>query len=262
MPAPWIEPYLARIGYEGSHEPSHETLRELHVRHLLTVPFENLDIHWKRPIVVDGERFLAKVVRDRRGGFCYELNGAFATLLRTLGFDVTMLSARVISADGIEGPPFDHMTLMVRFEDGSRWLADVGFGDSFVRPLNMDDREIQETEYRVVNDGDEWEMQMEGKPQFRFTLQPHELGDFAPMCDHQQYSPDSPFTKKRVCTIATPTGRVTLTDAKLIITRDGERTEIPVSPEEWDQVLSDTFGISSQLAARSSQENDGRAPAS
>jgi N-hydroxyarylamine O-acetyltransferase len=242
MPETWTDAYLTRIGYDGSREPSLATLRALHERHMFSVPFENLDIHWKRPIVVDAERFLTKVVRDRRGGFCYELNGAFTTLLRDLGFDVTMLSARVVGADGTEGPPFDHMTLLVRFDDGSRWLADVGFGDSFVRPLNFDDRGIQEGEYRLI-ESHEWEMEMDGKPQFRFTLEPHELPDFAPMCDHQQYSPDSPFTKKRVCTLATPTGRVTLTDAKLIITRDGERTEVPVAEDEWDEVLWETFGI-------------------
>src|SRR5688500_16002226 len=104
MPAPWIDAYLARIGYEGSREPTPETLRELHIRHLLSVPFENLDIHWKRPIVVDVDRFLQKILEERRGGFCYELNGAFAALLRELGFDVKMLSARVMSADGNFGP--------------------------------------------------------------------------------------------------------------------------------------------------------------
>src|SRR5215212_11481530 len=121
--AMWIDDYLRRIGYDGPREPSAVVLRELHVRHLLSIPFENLDIHWKRPIVVDVERFIDKIVRERRGGFCYELNGAFAALLRELGFDVQMLSGRVMSADGNFGPPFDHMALLVN----GQWIADVGF---------------------------------------------------------------------------------------------------------------------------------------
>ena len=244
-----VDGYLARIGYGGSRVPSLATLRGLHERHMLSVPFENLDIHWKRAIVVDVERFVDKIVRERRGGFCYELNGAFAALLEALGFDVTRISARVVTAEGGYGPPFDHMALMVRFEDGSRWLADVGFGDSFLQPLDLGERGIQQERYRVVEDMPEWRMEMDGKAQFLFTLEPRGLPEYAPMCDYQQFSPDSPFTKKRVCTIATETGRVTLAESKLIVTRNGERTEVPVSAAEWSDVLFQTFGIARPGAA-------------
>jgi N-hydroxyarylamine O-acetyltransferase len=227
--------YLARIGYDGPRTPSAETLRALHERHLFSVPFENLDIHWKRPIVVETERFLTKIIDERRGGFCYELNGAFAWLLRQLGFDVTLLSARVPNADGELGPAFDHMALLVTL-DGVRWLADVGFGDSFLHPLDLDG---DDGEFRIVGD----EVLRNGKTEYRFSLDPHELHEFGPMCDYQQFDPRSSFTKKRVCTLATPDGRITLADAKLIVTRQGERTETPVPPEQWDRVLLETFGI-------------------
>ena len=90
-----IDEYLSRIGYLGPRDATAATLRALHERHLLSVPFENLDIHLGREIVTDEQRIVDKVVAERRGGFCYELNGAFAALLRALGFDVTMLSARL-----------------------------------------------------------------------------------------------------------------------------------------------------------------------
>lgn len=233
-----IDAYLARIGYEGSREPSAATLRVLHERHLLSVPFENLDIHWKRPIVVDTQQFLRKIIVERRGGFCYELNGAFAWLLRELGFEVTMLSARVPTADGGLGPPFDHMALRV-IAGGTRWLADVGFGDCFLHPLAFDG---DNGEFAIVP-GDEYEVRRNGEREYLFTLEPQELAAYAPMCDYQQYDPRSSFTKKRVCTIATPDGRVTLSDAKLIVTRNGERTETPVAAEEWERVLFETFGV-------------------
>jgi N-hydroxyarylamine O-acetyltransferase len=233
-----IDAYLARIGYDGPRTPSAETLRALHERHLLSVPFENLDIHWKRPIVVDTERFLEKIVHRRRGGFCYELNGAFAWLLRELGFDVTYLSGRVPTADGGLGPPFDHMALLVTI-GGVRWLADVGFGDFSLHPLNLDGGN---GEFELAP-GEEWEIRRNGRTEYRFTLEPHELHEYGPMCDYQQYDPRSSFTKKRVCTIATPDGRITLADAKRIVTKNGERTETPVAPEEWDRVLFETFGI-------------------
>ena len=233
-----VDAYLARIGYTGPREPTLATLRALHVRHLLAVPFENLDIHWKRPIVVDTQRFLHKIIEERRGGFCYELNGAFAWLLRELGFDVTLLSGRVPTADGGLGPPFDHMALLVTI-DGKRWLADVGFGDFSLHPLNLD---AGNGEYEIVR-GEEWGVRRNGRTEYLFSLEPHELPEYAPMCDYQQYSPESSFTKKRVCTLATEWGRITLADAKLIITRDGVREEVPVAPDEWDRVLSESFGI-------------------
>src|SRR6184192_3506570 len=102
-----IDEYLSRIGYVGPRDATAATLRALHERHLLSVPFENLDIHLGREIVPNEQRIVDKVVAERRGGFCYELNGAFAALLRALGFDVTMLSARVPRADGTTSPEFD-----------------------------------------------------------------------------------------------------------------------------------------------------------
>ncbi|MBA3915883.1 MAG: arylamine N-acetyltransferase, partial [Acidobacteriales bacterium] len=142
--------YLRRIGYAGAVTPSLETLRGLHLAHLLHVPFENLDIGWKRHIVCAQESFVSKVLRGR-GGFCYELNGSFAALLCDLCFQVTLLSARVPRPDGSESPEFDHLTLRVDLEEA--WLADVGFGDSFREPLRLEP-EVEQREdgrsYRVT----------------------------------------------------------------------------------------------------------------
>src|SRR3954447_10763487 len=108
-----VHAYLERIRYHGPLEPTAETLRRLQVAHLLTVPFENLSIHRGEPIELDDEALFEKMVVRRRGGFCYELNGLFAALLRSLGFEVVMLAAGVMGADGEFSPDFDHMALMV-----------------------------------------------------------------------------------------------------------------------------------------------------
>src|SRR5690348_5853237 len=105
--------YLDRIAYTGSVAPTAENLNLLHRAHLQHVPFENLDIAHSRPIVIDPDVFIRKIVEERRGGFCYELNGAFAALLRAIGFHVTLLSGRVPKRDGSDGPEFDHLTLRV-----------------------------------------------------------------------------------------------------------------------------------------------------
>ena len=245
-----VTAYLKRIGYYGSLTPTAETLRELHRAHLLAVPFENLDIQLGQPIVLDETQFFDKIVMRRRGGFCYELNGLFAWLLRALGFEVTLLSARVAAGEGGFGPEFDHLVLLVQLQE--RWLADVGFGDSFRDPLRLDEPGEQRQAagvYRVIHEGEAWTMlerDGEGKivDGYRFTLQPRRLADFADMCRYQQTSPDSHFTQKRICSLATPEGRVSLSDMRLIITAKGERREQALSdPTEFSAKLLEYFGI-------------------
>src|ERR671921_596800 len=174
-----VEAYLERIGYRGPRAPTAETLRRLHVAHLLAVPFENLSIHAGEPVVLDDESLFEKVVARGRGGFCYELNGLFAALLRELGFRVEMLSAAVARRGGGFGPEFDHMALLVTLEE--RWLADVGFGDSFVEPLLLDERAEQRQgahAFRIEEDGDRLVLLRKDsggawEPEYRFGLEPH-----------------------------------------------------------------------------------------
>jgi N-hydroxyarylamine O-acetyltransferase len=252
-----IRAYLDRIGYRGPLSPTAETLRALQVAHLQAVPFENLSIHARQPIVLDDESLFDKVVARRRGGFCYELNGLFAALLRALGFQVTLLSAGVARADGTFGPDFDHMALLVTLEE--RWLADVGFGDSFREPLRLDERGKQPEgtrAFRIDEHDEDGEhagrlllLRRDGaeepwQPQYRFTLQPHEYADYAEMCRYHQTSPESHFTRQTVSSLATPEGRVTLSGMRLITTRGGERHErVLESEEEREALLRELFGV-------------------
>ena len=156
-----IPAYLSRIGYAGSTQPTAETLRAIHRAHLLTVPFENLDIGLSRKIECDADAAVRKIVEKQRGGFCYEMNGAFAALLRELGFQVTLLSARVAREDGGEGPEFDHLTLRVDLQEP--WLADVGFGESFMEPLRLQPGQVQKESrrsFRILEDGERLRVEM------------------------------------------------------------------------------------------------------
>lgn len=247
-----VDAYLERIDYRGPLAPTAETLRRLHVAHLRTVPFENLSIHAGETIVLDDASLFEKVVARGRGGFCYELNGLFAALLRALGFRVEMLSAAVARREGGFGPEFDHMALLVTL--GERWLADVGFGDSFVEPLRVDERTEQTQEagaFRIADEeggrhvllrrdaGGAWE------PQYRFSLEPHAYEEYAEMCRFHQTSPESHFTRGRVCSRLTPEGRVTLSGSRLITTRGTERIERELADEaECDAALLEHFRIS------------------
>lgn len=245
-----VAAYLVRIRYSGPTDPTVENLCALHRAHLISVPFENLDISLGRTITAQEEPILHKLVVLRRGGFCYELNGAFAALLRALGFQVTLLSARVARPNGGEGPEFDHLTLRVDLEQP--WLVDVGFGDSFLEPLHLEaDSEQRDPAgtFRLVQDANRWHLHRAEpgtvwKPQYSFSLQPRELGEFAGMCHYHQTSPNSSFTQNRVCSRATPDGRITLSEMKLIVTANGKREERTLtSDDERIAVLREQFGI-------------------
>ncbi len=217
---------------------------------MFAVPFENLDISLGRRIVCEEESFLRKVVEQGRGGFCYELNGAFAALLRELGFRVTLLSARVPRDDGSSSPEFDHMALRVDLEEP--WLADVGFGDLFTGPLRLETGQEQEQDgrkFRIFEqDGrlqlDRTEQDGSWKRQYSFSLVPRRLDEFASMCHYHQTSPESPFTRKKVCSLATPDGRITISDRRLIITKSGEKKERMLNSEDdWKSALEEYFGV-------------------
>lgn len=238
--------YLKRIGYAGPVEPTIKVLNRLHLAHMYAVPFENLDIHLGIPIHLELRRLYRKIIENERGGFCYELNGLFYWLLIEFGFEVDMYSARVYGSDGEPGPEFDHMLLRVN-ED---WIADVGFGESFTEPLrfNSVNQEQDTGVYRLAELGDRILLERDAgdgwKPQYDFSMTRRKLKDYQPMCDHQQTSPDSIFTQKKVCSLAMEDGRVTYANGRLIETKEGSKIEKPVEGEtELSRVLKKKFGV-------------------
>jgi N-hydroxyarylamine O-acetyltransferase len=227
--------YLKRINYRGSLRPNLKSLARLHKNHLLSIPFENLDIHLGPQIILSEDAFYEKIINHHRGGFCYELNGSFALLLKNLGFRVRMLSARVARKTGGFSPEFDHMCLLVTSK--GRWLADVGFGDLFTEPKRLDYSGPQTDNGRVYRitrraGGKLLSRLDEGKnlwePQYLFSLRSRRLQDFAARSRCQETSPNSHFKKGRLCTLLTRSGRVTLTDTKLVVTERHRRIERPV----------------------------------
>ena len=236
---------MERIGYTGAREPSARVLAELHRAHMLAVPFENLDIHLGVENVLDPEHVFDKIVARRRGGWCYELNGLFALLLEALGFSVTRHSAAVVLSEP-PSPDFAHLTLRVDLD--RPWLADVGFGASFTRPLRFDEEDDQERDgrrYRLARAADgRMVLHEDGAPQYAFELAPRRMPEFAGMCRVQQTEPGSHFLQAPMCTRATEEGRETLSGMRLITTTQHGRTERELEDEdERMAVLRDVFGV-------------------
>ncbi|MEU0167940.1 arylamine N-acetyltransferase [Streptomyces iakyrus] len=259
-----VDAYLRRLGVEHPAWPTVDALRELHLRHLQTVPFENLSIHLGEEIVLEEKRLLDKVVGARRGGFCYELNGSFGALLAALGYDVALLAARVYGDEGRLGIPYDHLALRVRTVDGGDWLADVGFGAHSHLPLAFGDRGEQEDPggtFRIVEaepdaagvrgghgtaEAADLDVFRGGTPQYRLEVRPRVLGDFVAGAWWHSTSPVSHFTRSLVCSRVTEDGgRITLSGRTLTATAaDGTREVRELeTDEEVLGVYRERFGI-------------------
>jgi N-hydroxyarylamine O-acetyltransferase len=240
-----VETYLRRIGIDRRPPSDADGLRRLQVAHLDTVPFENLDIHLGVPIVLDVDAFVEKIAVRRRGGFCYELNGAFASLLATLGFPTTLLEARVPRSDGGLGIRFDHLCLRVDLD--RPFLVDVGFGECFREPLllepGLEQVDRVGTFTIVEREPGSFDVERPNEVLYRFFATPRSLQDFDAGCEFNQSSPESHFTRRTVCTLPTPTGRVTISGSTLIVTDGDDRRMSHVSDDELLDAYRDRFGI-------------------
>jgi len=249
-----LQDYLNRIGYAPPAKANLETLRGLQTAHMLAIPFENLDIGLRRPILLDENSLWDKLITHNRGGFCYELNGLFAWLLKETGFEVSYLNARVYNKkEDTFGMDFDHLTLLVRVPNNPiRWLVDVGFGDSFTQPLNIDDVNEQGQGLRgywvgpFTSGYQLWQRGYDDsrERQYFFDLTPRRFPEeYQGACLYHQTSPLSTFTRKRIISRLTEDGRVSLDDEKLIITSNGERAIQEVKEEERASLLKKYFNV-------------------
>ncbi|WP_224998696.1 arylamine N-acetyltransferase [Cesiribacter sp. SM1] len=245
--------YLQRISFLQPTAVSAETLIALHRAHVLRVPFENLDVIAKQPIIPDQECFYKKIVENRRGGICYELNGLFKALLDSFGFESYFISCNVfVPAIGSYGADFGHIAIIAAVK-GEQYLVDVGFGDAFIEPLKLswDVPQYQYGVYYRLSRLEKGEVLLEKsedgiqyRQMFKFSLRPHALHEFAEMCRFHQESPLAPFNKQLLCTRPTPDGRITLTSKSLIVSGSSGREESVVkSCAEFDALLAQYFDM-------------------
>jgi N-hydroxyarylamine O-acetyltransferase len=199
------------------------------------VPFENLNIPCRKPISLRSSDLFQKIVTEKRGGYCYELNSLFSYLLTDIGFTCRMISASVYTTDKLWGPAFDHLSLIVHC-DGKDWLVDAGFGDLFVKPLELTVDTIQTDGRNFFKIGYEKEQDlycvlMSGngtssfENKYKFSTIARSIDQFMEMNRHKQVHPDSYFVKNVICTLPTPSGRVTVFNDRLIITKHSVKTE-------------------------------------
>ncbi|MEZ5408056.1 MAG: arylamine N-acetyltransferase [Acidimicrobiales bacterium] len=250
-----VDRYLARIGYDGPLGVNRDTLEALQRAHMTVVPFENVDVYTGVPVHTGTDWSLPKVVDRGRGGWCFELNGAFGALLGALGFRVLHLAAAVV----LRGPTdvVDHLTLEVLLDEGP-YLVDVGFGDGPCRPLALNRSGPQDglvAGFELVRGPQattlvRHEPGAPAAPQYRFRRVAVALGDLEPasqrlQADHTMIWHARAFASRLV---DGGPGRISLLGRTLRQTApDGTVADIAVADEAWSQVLEAHFGLRVEL---------------
>ncbi|MEM1340306.1 MAG: arylamine N-acetyltransferase [Bacteroidota bacterium] len=245
-----VQKYLTRISFQGPIIVDKNTLYSLQKTHLLNVPFENLDIHYNRKISLSLHDIYKKIVVQKRGGFCYELNGLFHWLLAAIGFNAKLVSARVYTENDKYSPEYDHLAILVDL-DGQGFLVDVGFGKFSFEPLPIQLNELIYDSYGVfvfdnynatyirVNE------KIEDKriPQYIFSTKERTLTEFKERCAFHQQSKDSHFTQKKVVSIAKEDGRITLNNTQLKISKSGKEQLVQFEENGFEAKLKQFFSI-------------------
>jgi N-hydroxyarylamine O-acetyltransferase len=258
-PALDLSDYFARIGYDGPRTPTLETLRAIQLLHPQAIAFENLNPLLALPVKLDVESLQQKLVRSRRGGYCFEHNGLLFQVLRALGYRVSGLAGRVVwnnPPDSI--PARSHMILRVELDEGT-YLADVGFGSSPTAPLRLVPDIAQETpheSFRLLERAGQYTLQCNLKGHwtsfYMFDLQEQAPVDYQVANHYVSTWPTSHFVTSLIAARATPDGRYGLRNNRLSIHRiNGESEQrVLTSAAEMRMVLGDLFGVAMLEPAR------------
>ncbi len=243
-----IAAYLDRIGYKEDTAPTLETLTAIHQAHLRAIPYENFDIHLGRYLLLDDRATYEKIVMQRRGGWCYEMNGLMAWALRELGFSVTLLASAVNRTKLGAAADFNHLILKVYLDRA--YIVDVGFGNGIFQPLPLEPGVYVQHGFAYGlsydDDTERWNFfnQPYGGVMVEFTLRPRQITDFSARCHELQTSPSSSFVRNVVAYRFTPTGYIGLRNATLTTVKpSGELTRTIESEGAFRRVLSELFDL-------------------
>lgn len=251
------EGYLRRLGVDVTGRALDVgLLRELQIAHMINVPFENLDVFHRRGVSTDVEHSVRKIAERHRGGWCFELNGAFGWLLKEIGYTCHYVSCRVAGGDGW-GPELDHCAVVVDL-DGERWMTDVGFGDSSLQPIHMSNGEQQAAPRRIrcTVEGEQFtiaEQQLDGSwtDELSGSFAPLPITAFTPRSDFLQTEPGLQWTMRPFATRALDADGSRITLRPGVLRRRagrGEFVDSPVADDDWSTLLAAEFDLDDVLA--------------
>lgn len=249
-----LRSYLNRIGYSGPLAVDAATLRALHRHHLRAIPYENLDVQLRRPITIDVEPVYRKIVEERRGGWCFEMNGLFAWALRSVGFSLTQIAAGVMREERGDDSFGNHLALIVHLERD--YLADVGFGDGLLEAVPLEEGEYVQgpLKFGLVRRKSEWRFLNHpdgGARSFDFAETPADRALLERKCAWLQSAPESPFVLNAVCQIHTPDGLRMMRGRTLkSVSHAGVKQRTIADAAEYQRTLREIFRLEVPGAAR------------
>lgn len=251
-----IEGYLERINYKGPLDVSKETLYKIHTAHALNIPFENLDVYFKKPVYLDRESLYKKIVSNKRGGYCFEMNGLLSIILKSLGFKVRDLLARITKDNGVTYNAKTHQVLCVEIGD-DKYLLDVGYGNhGLAAPVLIEPGREQEQffdTFRIVEIekyGYALQRKIEGEFAYIYAFDFEECSPADFMMSHHFTStfPESLFVNKKVCTVLTKEGRITLTDDHFKVVKGDETSILEIEGDHhYNELLKEHFKLDLDL---------------
>ncbi|MBQ2881536.1 MAG: arylamine N-acetyltransferase [Clostridia bacterium] len=249
-----IDKYLQRIGVvESAGEPDGELLKTIHKAHYMAVPYENLDIIQGLPLDLSTEALYDKIVNRKRGGYCFEINGLFGALLRSMNYDVTDHLARFL-LDEPDIPMRRHRVLKVQLADGA-YVCDVGIGIESPRiPLRIVENVVQNdgfAEYRFENEPFLgwvlWQKKLLGewKKLYSFTDEVQLSVDFLQPSFYCEKSPESTFNKAPIIALKTNVGLNSYDGKVFRVSSKGNimRSITPKDKVEEQQLIAELFGL-------------------
>ena len=246
-----LQRYLERIKFDGSLEPSLATLAAIHEAHVCSVPFENLDVQLGRPLSTHIDQAYEKIVVNSRGGWCYEQNGLFGWALSEIGFDVRRIAANVMREQRGTESVASHLCLLVKSpESRTKYLADVGFGGSMIKPIALSDAEHRQSPFNIglerLDDGywRFWESLGDGRFTFDFTDAPASESSLTKKCDNLQTDPSSSFVLNLAAQLRARDRHYMLRGRVFSVAKPGVTESKTVdSPEELVSILADIFRL-------------------
>jgi N-hydroxyarylamine O-acetyltransferase len=248
-----LDAYFERIGFDGRREASLETLSTLHLLHPQAIPFENLDPLLGRPVRLDPESIQKKLVAAGRGGYCYEHNLLFQSVVDALGFRTRALAARVVWGRAADAgtPPRTHMLLLADLPGGT-YLADVGFGGmTLSAPLALEPGREQETPHGLfrIDALDDAHFLLQTRledtwmPVYRFDLEPQFAADFEMANHFVATHPASNFVRNLMVARLGPNTRYGLLNRRLNVYGANRETREIASVAQLRDLLQTRFGI-------------------
>ena len=222
-----LNAYLARIGYTGSRTPTYDTLAGVLRAHIASIPFESFDVLLGRPVRLDPESLQAKIVANRRGGYCFEHASLIYAALERMGFAPVRHCSRVLLFEARHESVRQHMFLTINV-DGAGYVIDPGFGPfACTSPIPIDGTRVPAAAptHRLAREGNDWVLYVTKDGQqvagWVSTLEEEYPVDFEMMNYYISTHPSSFFTHNILASAATPAGRVNIMNQGVHIISNG-----------------------------------------